>query len=331
MLKSQQLGGGIPLRKPFSPERGFNYAAPIRIISHYDGILDDYSIRLELNENNFDFSQVRSDGADIRFKDSKRRHLDYYIHSWNKTTKTASISVRLGELEAYEETYIWLISGKENAISQSTLDGAYFFYDDFNYPWTSTDLNTGDHADWDVKWGTHKWTSGTSAITDAWGERLYTTATEVPYSYEGWETTRTFPYPFVVEFQLRRKIMPSQDRRGQFYIFLDSLNSICLMREDWIQAGYNFHGWRLYEKDNTIHSYADNTDGPWDMKIIFDNSNFELFRDNILIIDATNDVEIPYLKSVNIKAYHRLYGVYHPLDNFKVTKYCPNPPTYEFL
>jgi hypothetical protein len=124
MLKSQQLGGGIPLRMPFSPERNFNYVRPIRITNRTDAFTD-IPIELNLTENNFDFTVPKLDGSDIRFKNANRKLLAYWIESWDVSAKTATVWVWVPEMDAHEERIVWMFFDNPNAISQSSIDNKY--------------------------------------------------------------------------------------------------------------------------------------------------------------------------------------------------------------
>ena len=120
----------IPLRVPFAPGRGFNYAKPIRITNRTTQ-LTDYQIEVNLNQSNFDFNKVQADGADIRFQDANGKSLNYWIETWNSITQTSRIWVHMPRIENQEDRIIWLIYGNEYAKSNSDGSKTFYLFDHF--------------------------------------------------------------------------------------------------------------------------------------------------------------------------------------------------------
>jgi len=154
-MSSLYTPSSIPLRIPFAPGKRFNFTKPIRIINRTTK-LTDYQIEVNLNTSNFAFEKARSDGADIRFQDANGKALNYWIESWTSTS--ATIWVKLDELEDYEDRIIWLIYGNYDEVAKSNptdtlirynLTGIQLFYQMDESAWDGTsgevEDQTGNH------------------------------------------------------------------------------------------------------------------------------------------------------------------------------------------
>lgn len=117
----------IPLRVPFAPGRGFNYAKPIRVTNRTTQ-LTNYQVEINLNEFNFDFDKAQANGADVRVQDANGDALTYWVESWNVGTKNATIWVKLKTLEDYEDRLLWLIYGNPEASTESDGDETFVTY-----------------------------------------------------------------------------------------------------------------------------------------------------------------------------------------------------------
>jgi hypothetical protein len=122
------LPSSIPIRIPFVSERGFNFIKPIRITNRTTK-LTDYQIEVNLSTSNFAFEKARSDGADIRFQDANGEGLSYWIESWTSTS--ATIWVKLNELEDYEERFVYMVYGNYDGTTGTDGTGTFLFFDDF--------------------------------------------------------------------------------------------------------------------------------------------------------------------------------------------------------
>lgn len=83
---------------------GWSYRKPVNIESDA-ATLTDYQVKLDLQGNDptavdyLDFSKVKSDGSDIRFTESDKTTLiPYYLESWNASAKTATVWLKLSEI-----------------------------------------------------------------------------------------------------------------------------------------------------------------------------------------------------------------------------------------
>lgn len=121
----------IPLRIPFSHWRNYNFIKPIRIIGS-NTKLTDYQVKIELNSTNFPFEKCRADGADLRFVDIDGRSLDYWLESWSKSNKTATLWSKIPEILDSADKLIWLIYGNSSASSASNGTNTFEFFDDFD-------------------------------------------------------------------------------------------------------------------------------------------------------------------------------------------------------
>lgn len=280
MLKSQQLGGGIPLRMPFSPERGFNYAMPIRIFNHVNRTYDNFPLSISLNAENFDFRNAQSGGADIRFKDSQRNQLSYYLDSWDKSAKTALIIPNIRHLGSYDEKIIWMFYGNENAMSQSTIGAQYNFRELFIYPWEDSDINSGEHSDWDVMWDSHINTLGSSAIIDYYDSKALQLSNSAYPQQEGWRMGTKIPYPFTIEFDFEQL----QANTFRFYFDYGTTASRLEVRP---QA----HTIHLYKWDGSAVTKTNFINiANEHYKLIVSNAVFSLYRNDVLILNTTNDL-----------------------------------------
>ena len=66
--------------------------------------LTNFPVLMRLTADDIDFSKVKASGADIRFIDSDGTELDYEIESWDDTNETATVWVRVGQIDAGSTT-----------------------------------------------------------------------------------------------------------------------------------------------------------------------------------------------------------------------------------
>ena len=58
----------------------------------------EFPLLVRLDKDNFDFKQAKTDGSDIRFADAPGAPLAYQIDAWNSLAGTASVWVRVPEI-----------------------------------------------------------------------------------------------------------------------------------------------------------------------------------------------------------------------------------------
>ncbi|MCZ7399472.1 MAG: DUF2341 domain-containing protein [Candidatus Methanoperedens sp.] len=90
--------------------------------------LSDYQVQVSLAGDNFPL-YANSSGEDIRFTDASGNELNYWIESWDNSSKTASIWVKVPSIGS--ATIIKMYYGNPMAISSSDGDKTFEFFDDF--------------------------------------------------------------------------------------------------------------------------------------------------------------------------------------------------------
>lgn len=116
----------------------FRYRIPIRLEEKSGAVLKDFQIRISIQGVDInqpwcmDFSHMQPGGRDIRFVNEaqprmlsgseetllgrpRRQLLDFWIESWDDTDKTASIWVKIPQIEASTSTCIYLYYGNPEA------------------------------------------------------------------------------------------------------------------------------------------------------------------------------------------------------------------------
>ena len=79
----------------------------------------DFPILLRLNAGNFNFSQAKPQGEDIRFSTATGTKLYYQIESWDAANSTASIWVRIPQIKGNAVQQIRMYWGMKDAASES--------------------------------------------------------------------------------------------------------------------------------------------------------------------------------------------------------------------
>jgi hypothetical protein len=79
----------------------------------------DFPLLVRLNKDNFDFKQVKVDGADLRFSTKNGEPLAYQIEEWDAANGTAIIWVRVPTIQGSARQEIKLHWGKADAASES--------------------------------------------------------------------------------------------------------------------------------------------------------------------------------------------------------------------
>ena len=78
-----------------------------------------FPMLLRLNSNNFDFSQAKTDGADLRFTTTAGMALPYQIEKWDAAAGTASIWVKIPSITGNARQEIRMYWGKSDALAES--------------------------------------------------------------------------------------------------------------------------------------------------------------------------------------------------------------------
>ncbi len=119
------------------------YREVITITNSLNVDLTDYAVKIKLDESHQDFwSNVKTDGADIRFIDSDNTTLlSYWIESFDYDNKEAIIWVKIPSIPASSSKTIYMYYGNSLATSLSNGNDTFLFFDDFE---------DGDISDWTV-------------------------------------------------------------------------------------------------------------------------------------------------------------------------------------
>ncbi|WP_159471575.1 DUF2341 domain-containing protein [Dyadobacter sp. 3J3] len=104
------------------------------IIDNQGDVVTDVVIKIKLTTNDFNFTKVKTDGADIRFSTSSGKMscngLSYWTEQWNENGSTI-IWVKIPVLKAKTRNSIFMFYGNSNALSVSDGDKTFLFFDDF--------------------------------------------------------------------------------------------------------------------------------------------------------------------------------------------------------
>ncbi|MBD3420691.1 MAG: DUF2341 domain-containing protein, partial [Chitinivibrionales bacterium] len=128
-LKGKQilflLLSGLVLRPVHAEYSAWQYHKTISINTSADGAdissnVSSFPLLVRLNSGNFDFSQAKSDGADIRFETSDSNAISYEIEQWNSTALQAVVWVLAPQIQGSNATqYIKMYWGNSAALSES--------------------------------------------------------------------------------------------------------------------------------------------------------------------------------------------------------------------
>lgn len=80
----------------------------------------DFPLLVRLDKDFFDFRQARTHGEDIRFTSGDGASMAYQIEQWDKTNGTASIWVKIPNIQGNARQAIKMYWGKADAISKSS-------------------------------------------------------------------------------------------------------------------------------------------------------------------------------------------------------------------
>jgi len=96
------------------------YRTPITITENSGSQLDEYQVLITLTPSNFDYSKCQSDGRDIRFGDTSRNNLSYYLEDWNYNG-TSTIWVKVNAIAASTDTTIYVYYNNASATAASSI------------------------------------------------------------------------------------------------------------------------------------------------------------------------------------------------------------------
>ena len=130
LLTGCALGAIDNTWNPSTSENSWNYSQEIVVTENSGKTLQGYTVPVSLNSSNFNFSNAKNDGSDIRFL-SGDRTLNYWIETWDPENKEALIWVRLPSLPANKTGKILMKYGNPDAEAMSNGEKTFDFFDDF--------------------------------------------------------------------------------------------------------------------------------------------------------------------------------------------------------
>jgi hypothetical protein len=190
----------------------WNCSQEILITENAGKTLQGYPVPVGLNSSNFNFSEAKSDGSDIRFS-SGDRTLNYWIEIWDPENKEALIWVRLPSLPANKTGKILMRYGNPVAEVTSSGEKTFDFFDNFE----GSRLN-------ELEWSTESAGGGLvevkNGICNVAAPKVHAYDSSMIYSKDSFEINSMF----VVK---RMKVTTGTDNRGPVLRqgFIDQINS----------------------------------------------------------------------------------------------------------
>jgi hypothetical protein len=119
-----------PLALPV-PDNPEGYSQDIIITENSGETLTDYQVPISLTSSNFNFSQAKKDGSDLRFS-CKGKSLSYWIEAWDSEAEEATMWVKIPSLPANEKTILLMKYGNPADEAVSNGDKTFEFFDGFD-------------------------------------------------------------------------------------------------------------------------------------------------------------------------------------------------------
>ncbi len=180
-------------------DNSWNSSTEILITENAGKDLQGYPVDVVLNSSNFNFSEAKIDGSDLRFS-SGNRTLNYWIETWDPENKEALIWVRLPSLSANQTTKILMRYGNPGAEAVSSGEKTFDYFDDFG----------GNHLnefDWDSESAGGGLVEVKNGICNVSAPRVHAYDSSMIYSKKSFEVNSMF----VVK---RMKVTTGKDNRG---------------------------------------------------------------------------------------------------------------------
>jgi len=112
--------------------RDWTNRTPIIITNPVGKTLQNYSVLIQLDDTNFDYSSANSNGSDLRFINKTGFMLNYWIERWYpRDTHTSRIWVNITSL-SYPAEIIYMYHSKRSASPMSNGEATFDFFDDFS-------------------------------------------------------------------------------------------------------------------------------------------------------------------------------------------------------
>ncbi len=193
-------------------ENSWDCSKEILITENAGKPLQGYPVAVSLNSSNFNFSEAKSDGSDIRFS-SGNRTLNYWIETWDPENEEALIWVRLPSLSANQTGKILMRYGDPEAEAMSNGEKTFDFFDNF-------EGNNLNELDWNAESAGGGLVEVKNGICNVSAPKVHAYDSSMIYSKENFEINSIF----VVK---RMKVTTGDDNRGPVLQqgFIDQVDS----------------------------------------------------------------------------------------------------------
>jgi len=193
-------------------DNSWNSSKEILITENAGKDLQGYPVAVVLNSSNFNFSEAKIDGSDLRFS-SGNRTLNYWIETWNTENEEALIWVRLPSLSANQTTKILMRYGDPGAEAVSSGEKTFDYFDDF-------EGNNLNEFDWNSESAGGGLVEVKNGICNVSAPRVHAYDSSMIYSKKSFEINSMF----VVK---RMKVTTGTDNRGPVLQqgFIDQIDS----------------------------------------------------------------------------------------------------------
>ena len=108
----------------------WSFSQEILVTENAGKTLEGYPVPVSLDSTNFNFSEAKSDGSDIRFS-LENRTLNYWIETWDPENEKALIWVKISSLPANKTSKILMRYGNPEAKAMSSGEKTFDFFDSF--------------------------------------------------------------------------------------------------------------------------------------------------------------------------------------------------------
>jgi len=180
-------------------DNSWNCSKEILITENAGKDLQGYPVAVVLNSSNFNFSEAKIDGSDLRFS-SGNRTLNYWIETWNTENEEALIWVRLPSLSANQTTKILMKYGNPGAEAVSSGEKTFDYFDNF-------DGNNLNELDWNSESAGGGLVEVKNGICNVSAPKVHAYDSSMIYSKKSFEINSMF----VVK---RMKVTTGKDNRG---------------------------------------------------------------------------------------------------------------------
>ena len=116
----------------FGQWEGWYWRRPVTITNTSGSELTDFQAKISLNNSNFDFTNAKSDGSDLRITSSDGvTQIPFWIEEWNAVGNTATIWVKVPSIPTPAGTTIYIYYGNAAVTTVSNGLNTFNAYDGF--------------------------------------------------------------------------------------------------------------------------------------------------------------------------------------------------------